>query len=175
MSTDERPTGDHVSDDTGPTGAGVSDETRIADIMERNVVTIGPEATIHDLVKLLQEKDLGGVPVVDDDRHVLGMVTEGDLVIEEADVRMPHFFQLFGTVVSLGSQKKFKERAGKMLAQTVGEVMTKEVFTVRPDDVPGRAATLMSDNKIDRLPVVDDDERLVGIVARHDIIRMLGL
>lgn len=164
-----------MSDDSQGTGSSPAGaEQRIADIMERNVVTIAPDASVHDLVKLLQEKDLGGVPVVEGDR-VVGMVTEGDLVIEDAEVRMPHFFQMFGEVVVLGSQKKFKERLGKMLGDTVRAVMSTEVFTVSPGDSPRAAATVMSDHKIDRVPVVDDDGKLVGIVARHDIIRMMGL
>jgi len=148
-------------------------DVRIADIMERNVVTIAPDATVHDLVKLLQDKDLGGVPVVEGDRLV-GIVTEGDLVIEDADVRMPHYFQLFGNLVFLGSQKKFEDRLKKMVGSQVRDVMTTDVQAVTPDDPAGKAATIMVDEKVDRVPVVDGD-RLVGIVARHDIIKMLGL
>jgi len=145
----------------------------IADIMEREVVTIAPDATVHDLVKLLQEKDVGGVPVVEGDRLV-GIVTEGDLVIEDADVRMPHYFQLFGNLVFLGSQKKFEDRLKKMVGNQVRDVMTTDVETVSPADPAGKAANIMVDQKVDRVPVVDGD-RLVGIVARHDIIKMLGL
>ena len=145
----------------------------IADIMERDVVTIGPDATVHDLVRLLQEKDLGGVPVVEGDRLV-GIVTEGDLVIEDADVRLPHYFQLFGNLVYLGGQKKFEDRLKKMVGNQVRDVMTTDVQTVAPGDPAGKAANIMVDQKVDRVPVVEND-RLVGIVARHDIIKMLGL
>ena len=150
-------------------------DPRVADIMEREVVTIAPDATVHELVLLLRDKDLGGVPVVDDDGLLVGIVTEGDLVIEDADVRLPHYFELFGNLVYLGGQKKFEERLKKMVGNSVADVMTTEVFTVAPDDPAPRAANIMVDKKVNRVPVVDDDGRLVGIVARHDIIRMLGL
>jgi CBS-domain-containing membrane protein len=86
------------------------DDPRVTDVMERDVVTIAPEATVHELVALLRQKDLGGVPVVDAERRLVGIVTEGDLVIEDADVRAPHYFELLGNLVYLGSQKKFEER-----------------------------------------------------------------
>ena len=108
------------------------------------------------------------------EHRACSIVTEGDLVIEAADVRLPHYFELFGNLVYLGSQKKFEERLKKMVGNAVADVMTTEVFTVGPDDPAPRAANIMVDKKVNRVPVVDGD-RLVGIVARHDIIRMLGL
>jgi len=159
-------------DETTPTGD--SGEALVADIMERDVVTIGPEATVHELVQLLQAKDLGGVPVVDADARLVGIVTEGDLVIEDADVRLPHYFGLFGNLVYLGGQKKFEERLKKMVGNAVRDVMTAHVYTVTPDEPVSAAANIMVDHKVNRVPVVDGD-KLVGIVARHDIIKLLGL
>ncbi len=164
-----------MSDKTGkdaPQAAG--DDPRVADVMERDVVTIAPDATVHELVLLLQEKDLGGVPVVDGGGRLVGIVTEGDLVIEDADVRLPHYFELLGNLVYLGGRKKFEERLKKMVGNAVADVMTTGVFTVAPDDPVARAANIMVDKKVNRVPVVEDD-RLVGIVARHDVIRLLGL
>lgn len=152
-----------------------ADDRRVADIMERDVVTIGPDATVHDLVLLLQAKDLGGVPVVEGDGRLVGIVTEGDLVIEDADVRLPHYFGLFGNLVYLGGQKKFEERLNKMVGNAVRDVMTTEVVTVTADEPVRAAANIMVDKKVNRVPVVDDEGHLIGIVARHDIIRMMGL
>jgi CBS domain-containing protein len=169
MTTTETKGGPVGDDQTTPTG-----DTLVADIMERDVVTIGPDATVHELVMLLQEKDLGGVPVVDDDGRLAGIVTEGDLVIEDADVRMPHYFGLFGNLVYLGGQKKFEERLKKMVGNAVSDVMTTHVFMVTPDEPASSAANIMVDHKVNRVPVVDGG-KLVGIVARHDIIKLLGL
>ena len=164
-----------VSEQTGDDAQrAAGDDPRVADVMEREVVTIAPDATVHELVLLLQQKDIGGVPVVDGEGRLVGIVTEGDLVIEDADVRLPHYFGLFGNLVYLGGQKKFEERLKKMVGNSVADVMTTEVFTVAPDDPVARAANIMVDKKVNRVPVVEGD-RLVGIVARHDIIRLLGL
>jgi len=163
----------HPDGQAGAAAAG--DEPRIADIMERDVASIGPGATVHELVELLRARDVGGVPVVDDDGRLVGIVTEGDLVIEDADMRAPHYFQLFGNLVYLGSQKKFEERLKKMVGTAVRDVMATEVFTVTPDEGASRAANIMVDHRVNHVPVVDEEGKLVGIVARHDIIAMLGL
>ena len=163
-----------TGDEAARAARAAGDDPCVADIMERDVVTIVPDATVHELVLLLRDKDLGGVPVVDGGGRLVGIVTEGDLVVEDADVRLPHYFELFGNLVYLGGQKKFEERLRKMVGNAVADVMTTEVFTVAPDDPAGRAANIMVDKKVNRVPVVDGG-RLVGIVARHDIIRMLGL
>jgi len=124
-----------AADDTGARAARAAGaDPRVADIMERKVVSTTPDATVHELVLLLRDKDLGGVPVVDGDGRLVGIVTEGDLVIEDADVRLPHYFELFGNLVYLGSQKKFEERLKKMVGNAVADVMTTEVFTAGPDD-----------------------------------------
>jgi CBS domain-containing protein len=159
--------------DDDATAASAADPT-IADIMERDVVTIGPDATVHELVTLLQKRDLGGVPVVDGEDHLLGMITEGDLVIEGADVRAPHYLEILGVLVPTGGKKKFDEQIKKMVGNKVSEVMTTDVMSVAPGDPVSHAANIMVDHNVDRVPVVED-ERLVGIVARHDIIKMLGL
>ena len=142
--------------------------------MERKVVTIAPDATVHELVQLLRAKDLGGVPVVDGDGRLVGMVTEGDLVVEDADVRAPHFVEVLGSLVFLGGQKKFEERLQQDGGQHGRRHHDDRVLTVAPGDPAGRAATIMADERIDRVPVVDDG-RVVGIIARHDIVRMLGI
>jgi CBS domain-containing protein len=148
-------------------------EALVRDIMTTPVVSVPSSMTVKDLAALFRDRRIGGVPVVDDDRLV-GIVTEGDLMALDADIRMPHYFELFDSIIYLGSQKKFKEQLEKASAATVGQLMTDEVKTVGPDDPARAAATLMSKHRFDRVPVVEG-EAVVGIVTRHDIIKILGL
>ena len=157
-----------MSTDTPPEG-----EPLVRDIMTTPVVSVPSSMTVRELAALFRDRRIGGVPVVDDDRLV-GIVTEGDLMALDADVQMPHFFELFDSIIYLGSQKKFKEQLEKASAATVAQLMTDEVETVAPDDEARVAATLMSRHKFDRVPVVED-EAVVGIVTRHDIMKILGL
>lgn len=149
-----------------------ADEPRVADIMQRAVVTIGPKATVKDLAVLMHEKDVRGLPVVDEGRLV-GVVTEGDIVAQDADLHFPHYIQFLDSFIYLESTKKFEERLKKAVGTTVGDIMTDEVFSVAPQDPMSAAATLMRDHKINLVPVVDGD-KLVGIVTRHDVIASLG-
>jgi len=143
------------------------------DIMTTPVITVPPSMTVKDLAALFRDKRIGGAPVVDEDRLV-GIVTEGDLMAMDADVQMPHWFELFDSIIYLGSQKKFKEQLEKASAATVEQLMTDEVRSVAPDDEARVAATLMHKHRFDRVPVVEG-EAVVGIVTRHDIMKILGL
>lgn len=149
-----------------------AEEPRVADIMERAVVTVGPKATVKELAVLLRDKDVRGLPVVDEGRLV-GVVTEGDIVAQDADLHFPHYIQFLDSFIYLESTKKFEERLKKAVGTTVGDIMTDEVFSVAPQDPMSAAATLMRDHKINLVPVVDGD-KLVGIVTRHDVIANLG-
>ena len=148
-------------------------EPLVRDIMTTPVISVPSSMTVRDLAALFRDRRIGGVPVVDDDRLV-GIVTEGDLMALDADVQMPHYFELFDSIIYLGSQKKFKEQLEKASAATVEQLMTDEVRIVAPDDEARKAATLMSRHKFDRVPVIEG-ETLVGIVTRHDIMKILGL
>jgi CBS domain-containing protein len=157
-----------MSTDTPPEG-----EPLVRDIMTTPVVSVPSSMTVRELAALFRDRRIGGVPVVDDDRLV-GIVTEGDLMALDADVQMPHFFELFDSIIYLGSQKKFKEQLEKASAATVEQLMTDDVKSVAPDDEARVAATLMHKHRFDRVPVVEG-EAVVGIVTRHDIMKILGL
>jgi CBS domain-containing protein len=145
------------------------------DIMTTPVVTVAPHASLKDLVALFRANKVGGVPVVDHREHLIGIVTEGDLMAIDADVEMPHWFELFDSIIYLGSQKKFKDQLEKAAAATVRDLMTEKVRTVRDDEPARKAARLMSQYGFDRVPVLDADGKVVGIITRHDIIKLLEL
>jgi CBS domain-containing protein len=151
-------------------------EALARDIMTATVITFGPDLTVKDLAALFREKRIGGVPVVRDGKLV-GIVTEGDLMALDADIQFPHWFELFDSIIYLGSQKKFKEQLEKAAAANVEQLMTHrdKVETVGPDEPARTAATLMSKHHFDRVPVVDEDDTLVGLITRHDIMQLIGL
>jgi CBS domain-containing protein len=151
-------------------------ETLARDIMTTPVITVDPELSVKDLAALFREKHVGGVPVVEDGK-LAGIVTEGDLMALDADVQYPHYFELFDSIIYLGSQKKFKEQLERAAAATVGQLMTHrdKVKTVGPDDPARAAGTIMSRHHFDRVPVVDENDAVVGLITRHDIMKLLDL
>jgi CBS domain-containing protein len=107
-------------------------ETLARDIMTTPVITVGPDLSVKDLAALFRDKHIGGAPVVTDGKLV-GIVTEGDLMALDADIQYPHYFELFDSIIYLGSQKKFKEQLEKASAATVEQLMTDDVKSVAPD------------------------------------------
>ena len=153
-----------------------SSETReptAADIMTANVVTIKEDARMQDLAQLMAEHKISGVPVVDDQNLVVGMVTEGDMVEMDADIHFPHYINLFDSYIFLESMKKFDERVRHAAAVSVRDIMTRDIETVQKDTPLHEIATLMSDKEVNRLPVLDGDV-LVGIVTRADVVRAMA-
>jgi len=147
----------------------------VAEIMDREPATVSPDDDVRTVIEVLQTHDLPGVPVVDETRKVVGIVTESDLVIsdEESDFHLPHYVNIMGGIVFLESTKHFEERAKKAFASTAGEMMTVDPITVGPDDPAEHAGRLISEKKHNRLPVVDDEGRLVGVVTRVDVLAAL--
>jgi CBS domain-containing protein len=143
--------------------------------MHTEVVSVRPEDNVESLLRLMRKHQLPGVPVVDQAGRVVGIVTEADLVIrdESADLHLPHHIDLWGGVIYLESTKHYEERLRRAFASTVSEMMTRDPLTVRPDDSVRHAAHLIAQRRHDRLPVVDDDGKLVGVVTRVDVLEAL--
>jgi CBS-domain-containing membrane protein len=148
----------------------------VADIMSRDIVTVLPEDDIETLLRLLRQHELPGVPVVDHSDRLVGIVTEADLVIreEDADLRLPHYIDLFGGVIFLGPIKHYEERLRRAFASTVADMMTRDPVTVAPDDSVRHAARMISQHHHNRLPVVDQDGKLAGVVTRVDVLEALA-
>lgn len=116
---------------------------RCRDIMTGSVTTATRDNTLQDVARLMRDGDMGSVPVVEDGRLV-GIVTDRDIVVRSiAD--------------------------GRDASSSVADAMTADVFSVKPDDFAFEAVRLMGDKQVRRVPVVDDDGRLVGIIAMADI------
>jgi CBS domain-containing protein len=147
----------------------------VAEIMDREPATVSPDDDVRRVIEVLQANDLPGVPVVDGDNKVLGIITDSDLVIsdEEADFHLPHYVNIMGGIVFLESMKHFEERAKKAFAATAEDMMTADPITVGPDEPAEHAARLISEKHHNRLPVVDDEGRLVGVVTRVDVLAAL--
>jgi CBS domain-containing protein len=147
----------------------------VAEIMDREPATVQPEDDVRKVIEVLQTNDLPGVPVVDETRKVLGIITDSDLVIsdEEADFHLPHYVNIMGGIVFLESMKHFEERARKAFAATAEDMMTADPITVGPDEPAEHAARLISEKQHNRLPVVDEEGRLVGVVTRVDVLAAL--
>ena len=147
----------------------------VRDIMEKDPVTVAPEASVEEVVATLRQHQLPGIPVIDDDGRVLGIVTEADLVLpdQDGDLHIPHYINLFGGTVFLESLGRFEGRLRKAFAANAADMMTRHPDTVAPDTSVREAARLIHETGHNRLPVVEDG-RLVGVVTRLDVLGALA-
>lgn len=146
-----------------------------AEIMDADVPAISPDADARAAIELLAKTDLGAIPVVDEARKVVGIVSESDLVIgdEEADLHLPHYLNIMGGIVFVGSMKGFEGRLNKAFATKVSELMTPDPVVVRSDDGAETVARTIAEKHHNHLPVVDGEGRLAGLVTRADALAAL--
>ena len=134
--------------------------TTVKDIMTTRVISVRKETTFRDMAAALREYRVSAFPVVDDDRKVIGIVSEADMLNKEA---------LTGEPGAFGGILHRRDRA-KALGITAGDLMTTAVVAVRPEDTVEHAAKLMYDRGVKRLPVTDESGHLVGIISRADVL-----
>jgi CBS domain-containing protein len=140
----------------------------VQDLMTTQVVTVGPETPFKQIVALLAEHRVSAVPVVDGDRRVLGIVSEADLLLKEEFPEPDLDIALFWT------RRRRRERE-KAAATTARDLMSSvAVVSTSPDATVAEAARGMHAAGVKRLPVIDEDGRLVGIVSRGDLLKVFN-
>jgi len=148
----------------------------VRDIMDASPATVQADAPVEQVVSVLRQHELPGVPVVDADGRCVGIVSEADLVLpdDQGDLHIPHYINLFGGTVFLEPLGRFEKRLRKAFASTAEDMMTADPDTVTPDTDVKEAARLIHESGHNRLPVVDEDGRLVGVVTRLDVLGALA-
>ena len=146
-------------------------ELKVSDIVHEEWPTLEPRETVEGAIKVFAESGISGVPVVEGERLV-GIVTEGDLIVRDADIKSPGFLDILGGMIPLGDWNEYRREALKSAAVTVDQVMTREVRTIRPDATLAEAATVMAENRVKILPVTQEDDVLRGVVTRMDILTL---
>jgi CBS domain-containing protein len=146
-----------------------------AEIMDADVPTVTREEDARRAIELLAETDKGAIAVVDSDRKVVGIVSESDLILgdEESDLHLPHYLNIMGGIVFVGSMKGFEERLNKAFATNVRDLMTADPVVVSSDDDAEAVAKTIADEHHNHLPVVDGEGRFAGMVTRADALAAL--
>lgn len=144
------------------------------EIMTKEVVTVGRDTTVRDLAKLFAERRISSVPVVDDAGLLIGIVSESDLIERDKPLHIPTVISIFDWVIYLESDKRFEKELQKMTGQTVADIYSEEVLTVGPEAPVSEVAELMTNKKMQAVPVVEG-RRVVGMIGRIDLVRtMIG-
>ena len=139
---------------------------KIKDVMTVDVLTVPTSKTLKETAQVLADTGISGLPVTDDDGTVIGVISEADILFKERSPerrRGGSFAWLFFPDMI--------ENEAKLDARTAGEAMSSPAITIGPDRPVGEAAARMLDDAVNRLPVVDEAGKLVGIVTRADLVR----
>ncbi|MBN1829030.1 MAG: CBS domain-containing protein [Deltaproteobacteria bacterium] len=142
----------------------------VKDIMTKDVVTVKTATDVAQAARLLLENHINGLPVVDDEGRVVGIICQSDLITQQKSIQLPSLFTLLDGFVPLTSIKHLEKEIQKMSAVTVADAMTSRPVTVGPDASIEDVATLMVDKKFHTIPVVKDG-KLVGILGKEDLLK----
>ncbi|OGR05719.1 MAG: hypothetical protein A2511_16870 [Deltaproteobacteria bacterium RIFOXYD12_FULL_50_9] len=142
------------------------------DIMTKEVLTVPMDMQVEELAAIFCHKKISGVPVLNASGDLFGVVTENDLIDQTKKLHIPTVITILDSVIFLEKPGKFEQEIKKMAGQTVQDICTRNPITVNTDTPIEELASIMADNNMHTLPVLEYG-RLVGVVGKTDIIRTL--
>ncbi|MEV5976666.1 CBS domain-containing protein [Streptomyces sp. NPDC052114] len=144
--------------------------SKIGSVMTDEVVSARYGTSFKEVARLLADHRISGLPVIDADDKVVGVISETDLLVREAEgPDAPRPPRRFGLPWTTGGARKARPKA---MARTAGQLMSAPPVCVRADNTIAEGARRMAQEKVERLPVIDDEDRLVGIVTRRDLLQV---
>ena len=146
---------------------------KVHEAMVRDVITVAPDTPINRVAAMMVERDVSGLPVVDGQGKLLGLVSELDLIVRHTRIEPPAFFPLLDARIPLETPGHYMERMRHVLGTRAEEVMSTDVPTATPDMELEDLAALMIDRQAPTIPVLQDD-KVVGILSAHDLVRTMA-
>jgi CBS domain-containing protein len=145
----------------------------VADIMRTDVPVASPNDSIATVARMMAVSGLPGVPVVEDG-EIIGIITESDMIARDADVEVPTPVPFLDAIFSVDWGRDFEEDLRHVFAVTARELMTHPVINIKQSATLQQLATVMIDEGVNPVPVLDDALELVGIVSRADLVRVVA-
>lgn len=142
------------------------------DIMTREVFSVRADEKVENAARIMLDNKISGIPVVDEQNNVIGMITEKDLMVKASELKVPFYLTLFDSIIFLENPIRFKNDLKKYSASQVKDAMTEKVHWVEEDTPIAEIAELMQKEDINRVPVVRHN-KIIGIVTRNDLLKSL--
>lgn len=139
----------------------------LKELMTKNVITVLQSMNVRDAAEMLFNMGISGLPVVDDQKNLVGMITEKDII----RMALPKYVEKLGSLANTFDMAPFAKTLAKADKVLVKEIMRKDVITATVNTSVPEVARIMIVKRIRRIPILDQEGRLVGIIARHDIVR----
>lgn len=148
-------------------------DKRAKDIMTTDVIVANKNDIIANVANLLIKEKIGGLPVVDEENKVVGIISETDIMKKESHVDSPRMLNFIQGIIFLDDMKKFEDEMRAIAAYKVEDLMSKDIIIVNENDTFDYVANVMINKSINRVPVVDENNFLKGIICRYDIIKAM--
>ena len=146
----------------------------VSDVMSYNPITVKPEMSLKEAIKILAEQRISGLPVVNENGKLVGIVSETDLMWQESGATPPPYIMVLDSIIFLENPARYEKEIHKALGETVHDVMTKNPLTTTAEKPLSATAKLMHEHNIHRLPVLNEYGKVIGILTRGDIIRAMA-
>lgn len=145
---------------------------QIKDFMITNVISVHKTMTMKELLKILVDQEIGGVPVVDEQNRLTGIISDGD-VIRYLQPQGRTIYDAF-SMVFISEKENLNRKIESSIDNRIEKIMRKRVKTVHPDDNIEEALSILSQYHFKKIPVVDESNKVVGVISRGDIIRSIS-
>jgi CBS domain-containing protein len=152
----------------------IPSDSSVAEFMTRDVLVVAPDTSLKEAIQLMADNRVSSLPVVDDQKTLIGIISETDLMWQETGVQLPAYIMILDSVVYLENPATYDRELHKAFGQTVKDVMTTPVTTTSPEKSLREAARVMHKRKIHQLPVVDKDKHVIGVLTLGDIVRFMA-
>lgn len=147
----------------------------VADIMTKDVISVSPETPLLDAAKILAEHNFDGVPVVDKENKLIGILTEYDLISKGTSIHLPTFQVILQNLSVFRKDKsQFQKELGEIAGLTVKDVMNADPLTFLENTTYEEAVTAFREHhRVNPVPVIDKDRKVIGVVSRYDVLKPL--
>ncbi len=146
----------------------------VSAVMSAPVLSVGADSPLQEAVQLMSEHHISGLPVLDAAGALVGELTEQDLMVRESGFDAGPYVMLLDAVIYLRNPLSWDKEVHQVLGSTVGEVMNAKVHTCRADLPLPAAAKLLHERSTQRLFVIDEDQKPLGVITRGDVVRALA-
>ncbi len=143
------------------------------DIMKKQVISVKNDELLKDALDILMKHQISGVPVVDDRNRLVGVLSEKDFLTKERDLNTSSYIQLMSSILTIDGKKQVAEDSDRLHSTMVKHVMSTPAFAVHSDATIEEVVSMMMNRHINRIPVIDEKSRIIGIIGRRDLLPLL--
>jgi CBS domain-containing protein len=143
---------------------------KVKDFMIKDVISVHPDATIKEVMKTFVDKKIGGLPIVNDEGKLTGIITDGDILraIKPIDRHIQDYFNLITYIQEQNMESRLSELADLAIVKIA---KTRGIVTVSPEDEMKQVVVILAKHHFKKLPVIDKENTVVGVISRGDAIR----